>query len=101
MSFIYSDINSKTYVDVEVNATTPLIGAPISSASLALITTWTPQPWLSMNYHKKSKGPYGEKINKKHTPARVLVVGLENSFGSRPAANSVIELLVAFMFANS
>lgn len=35
------------------------------------------------------------------TPALVLVVGLENSVGSRPAANSVVELLVAFMFANS
>lgn len=34
-------------------------------------------------------------------PARVLVVGLENSFGSRPMANSVRELLVAFIFANS
>lgn len=31
----------------------------------------------------------------------MLVVGRENSVGSLPAANSLTELLVAFMFANS
>ena len=35
------------------------------------------------------------------TPSRVLVVGRDISFGSRPIANSVCELLMAPMFANS
>jgi hypothetical protein len=35
------------------------------------------------------------------TPARVVVVGRDISAGSRPIANSVSELLVAFMLANS
>ena len=35
------------------------------------------------------------------TPARVVVAGLDISVGSRPMANSVSELLVAFMLANS
>merc|ERR1712225_16480 len=52
-------------------------------AVLADMRTWTPQPWDSMN------------------PARVLVVGRDISLGSRPLANSVSVLLVAFMLANS
>lgn len=36
-----------------------------------------------------------------HTPARVVVAGRDISVGSRPIANSVSALLVAFMLANS
>lgn len=35
------------------------------------------------------------------TPERVVVVGRDISVGSRPIANSVSALLVAFMLANS
>ena len=35
------------------------------------------------------------------TPERVVVAGRDISVGSRPIANSVSALLVAFMFANS
>ena len=35
------------------------------------------------------------------TPERVVVVGRDISVGSRPMANSVSALLVAFIFANS
>jgi hypothetical protein len=55
---------------------------------------------LSFHELRESAESLGkEKINL--TPARVVVVGRDISVGSRPIANSVSALLVAFMFANS
>lgn len=39
--------------------------------------------------------------SEERTPVRVVVVGRDISVGSRPIANSVSVLLVAFMLANS
>ena len=72
-----------SYVDVDVKAMMPRIGAPSSRAVLADIRTWTPVPWDSIK------------------PARVVVAGRDISVGSQPIANSVSLLLVAFMLANS
>jgi hypothetical protein len=82
-----------------VNATIPRMGAPSSRAVFAVMTTWIPAPYQGVT--KSRQGAITQLTIASIKPARVVVVGRDISVGSRPMANSVSALLVAFMLPNS
>lgn len=77
------------------------MGAPSSRAVFALMRICTPVPCASMNYKDNMNERNSYMSTNTLTPDLVVVAGRDISVGSRPMANSVSALLVAFMLANS